>query len=690
MSIRRFAPWILFILTFLLLFLTSSPSIGWWNSGGETACAYSLGIPDPGGSILYVLIGKVFILLFFFLPTVKAVTIVSIAATSLAAIFLYYTLLIIFGELPQGIHEEGKIITSFFTAFSLPFLYSIWIESTTPQVYVLGLLLTSVLIYCSIRIWFSTDEKEKTKLIFLILFLTGLDFAAHRLNTPFIPIIIVLLAFPLRSQLVKVRFWLILIAMYLAGFSFNLYLLIRSPMHPAFAMDDIQNLSQLYAWIDMSRFGESNFANIFNRKAPFWEYQVNHMYLRYFGWNFWGLRGDGTLYNHFYLTFVPLVLGIIGFIYSLVKRFKVWILIFITFFLFSFGLIVYSNIREGFDLIREIDRLFIPSFYVFIIFTGIGLYFLWHLIYNFFVNRNFAKRKIIPVISIISFVILPLNIILTNRYKCDRSAYTFPEDFAYNLLSGCKQNGILFTNGDNDTYPLWYQQNVEGFRNDVAVINLSLLNTDFYIAQLQRRYKFFPEGSEVLNPDKFVPSHIDSTVSVNIISSTSMEPGNKKDSISVKYSGRSFGKTRGLLPQDKALISLLQNNAWQRPVYFSVTAAQDNMVGLNDYLGTAGMIRELLPIKGDSLLADQLKKNLLSKYRFRNFDNPGVYVDKTTADLYSNYTFLFLRLCDYYLKNGDKKTAASIFNTMESKLPSWRFSEEQNKMVLEFKKELEP
>ena len=688
MFIKKFAPCILFILTFLLLYLTSSPSIGWWNSGGDVICAYSLGIPDPGGSILYVLIGKVFSLLFFFLPTVKAITLVSIVSTGLAAVFLYYSLLIVFKELPTGLNEEGRIITSFFTALSLPFLYSIWIESTTPQVYVLGLLLTSVLIYCLIKIWFSNDEKEKTNLIFLISFLIGLDFTAHRLNTPYIPIIILLLAFPLRSQLVKVRFWLILIAMYLAGFSFNFYLLIRSPMHPAYAMDNIQNLSQLYAWIDMKRFGESNLANIFNRKGPFWSYQIDHMYLRYLGWNFLGLQGDGTIFNKLYLSFIPLLLGIIGFLYSLIRKFKLWILIFTIFLFYSFGLVVYSNIRYGF--FREIDRLFIPSFFIFMIFTGIGLYFLSHLIYNFFISRNFAKSKIILIISIVGFIILPLNIILTNLYKCNRSAFTFPEDFAYNLLSGCKQNGILFTNGDNDTYPLWYLQNVEGFRNDVAVVNLSLLNTDFYIAQLQRKYKFFPEGSEVLNPEKFAPSHIDSTISVNIVSSTLVKPNNKKDSISVKYTGRNFGKKRGLLPQDKALISLLENNAWQRPVYFSVTASQDNLIGLNDYLGTAGMIRELLPVKGHSLLPGQLNNNLLSKFRFRNFNNRSVYVDKTTADLYSNYTFLFLRLCDYFLKNGDKKAARSIFNTMESKLPSWRFSEEQNKIVLEFKKELRP
>jgi Protein O-mannosyl-transferase TMEM260-like len=688
MFIKKFAPWILFILVFLLLYLTSSPSIGWWNSGGEVACAYSLGIPDPGGSILYVLIGKAFVLLFFFLHAVKAITLVSIVSTSLSAVFLYYSLLITFENLPFQIPEEVKLISSFFTSLSLPFLYSIWIESTTPQVYVLGLFLTSILVYCSIKIWFSNDEKEKTNLIFLISFLIGLDFAAHRLNTPFIPIIILLLAFPLKKHLVNVRFWLILIVMYLAGFSFNLYLLIRSPMHPAFAMDDVQNLSQLYAWIDMKRFGESNFSNIFNRKGPFWGYQVNHMYMRYLGWNFWGMQGEGTVFNQFYLSFIPLVLGIIGFLIILIRKFKLWVLLFVTFLFFSFGLVLYSNIREGFDLVREIDRLFIPSFYVFMIFTGTGLYYIVTLIYDFSTKRKLAKAKIIIAISVLSFIILPLNIILTNWFKCDRSGYYFPEDFAYNLLTGCEQNGILFTNGDNDTYPLWYLQDVEGFRRDVAVINLSLLNTDYYIAELQRKYKLFPKDSEVLIPDKFAPSLIDSSISIDIVGNDSIELRNNRDSLTIKYNGRNFGKRHGLMPQDKALISLLEKNGWRRPVYFAVTVDQDNMVGLAEYLGTAGMIQELLPVKGDSLLPKQLNDNLVNKYRFRNFNNPNVYADILSTRMFSNYSFLFLKLSQYYLNKDDNVKARGIFEKMELRLPYWRFPEEQNKAVLQFKKEL--
>ena len=100
----------------------------------------------------------------------------------------------------------------------------------------LGLLLTGILVYCSIRIWFSVDEKEKVRLIYLIVFVLGIDFAAHRLNTPFIPVVLLLLLFPLRKELKRIRFWLILIGLYLLGFSLNLFVLIRSQYHPAFAM----------------------------------------------------------------------------------------------------------------------------------------------------------------------------------------------------------------------------------------------------------------------------------------------------------------------------------------------------------------------------------------------------------------------------------------------------------------------
>ena len=685
LMLKKFAPWTPFLITFTLLYVTSAPSIGWWNSSGYAACAYTLGIPDPGGSILFVLIGKIFSLLLFFLPTINAITLVSIASTSLASVFLYYSLLVVFENLLLNTTETVKIIVSFFTALSLPFLYSIWIESTVAQVYVLGLLITSILIFYSLKIWFSEDENEKRKLFYLIAFLIGLDFTAHRLNTPFIPVIILLLIFPLRQQLKRIKFWLILTALYLLGFSVNLYLLFRSPMYPAFAMDSIQNLSQLLGWINMKRIGESNFSILFDRRAPFWDYQINHMYLRYFGWNFLGTQGGETVFSRIYLSFIPLLLGLTGFIYSLIKRLKLWVLIFATFFFFSFGLVVYSNIQEGFDLIREIDRLFIPSFYVFLIFVGIGLYVAINYLHKLLSGVNFAGRISMTAIFVLSFLILPLNIISTNWYKCDKSGYYFPIDFAYNLLVGCEENGILFTNGDNDTYPLWYLQTVEGFRRDVSVVNLSLLNTSYYINQLQRKHNLFPKDSEIFNPDKFRPSVIDSSITIKI-----MPDSNSiiKDSLSIKYFGRNFGNKRGLVPQDKALIVLVKKNGWNKPVYFSITVNANNTLGLSDYFSLAGIVEKLSPIKNDSILPNVLEDNLLNKYRFRNFSNPDIYADRTTVMLFNTYRSLFIHLSQYYLISGDKKKARHIFEIMESKLPEWRFSKDQNSYVESYKLKL--
>ena len=685
MFFKRAAAGILFILIFILLYYTSYPSIGWWDSGIYASNAFNLSIPDPGGSILYVLLGRVFVVIFFFLPAIKAVTLVNIISACFASVFAYYTLIIIIDNLPIEFPETGKILTSFFTGLSLPFLYSIWTESITSRIYVAGLLLTSIIVYCSVKIWFSEDEAEKRRLIFLTVFILGIDYTAHRLNTPFYPVVILLLIFPLRKELKIFRFWFILAGLYLLGFSLNLFILIRSPLHPPFAMDDIQNISQLFAWIDMKRYGESNFSIIFNRRGPFWSYQINHMYFRYFGWNFLGTQGNGTIFNQIYFSYIPFLLGITGFIYSLIKKFKIWVLIFAAFFFFSFGLVVYSNIQEGFEFIREIDRLFIPSFFVFILWIGIGLYFLMSLVNNLLRKIILTQKSSIIIFSLLGFLILPLNVIVTNWFKCDRSGYYFPNDFAYNLLAGCGKNAILFTNGDNDTFPLMYLQSVEGVRNEVAVINLGLLNTNYYVEQLQQTYRLFPANSDVLNANKFGPSRIYSSISIKIAFRDPLLK-DKEDTLTVKYQGRNFGKIKGLLGQDKALIELLETNSRERPVYFATSVDTSSMLGLSGYLRTAGMIQQLVAIKGDSILPQQLEDNL-KKYRYRNFNNSSVYTDKTVNNLFNNYRHLFIQLSQYYLNNGNREKAKEIFDVMQAKLPEWRFSEKQNRFVLDFKEE---
>ncbi len=669
MKLKKYLPAILFLASVIILYITSYPSIGWWDSGITAANAVNLSIPDPGSSILYIILGKFFTIIFFFLPKIKAVTLVSIFSTAGASVFLYYTMIEIIDNLKRNSSAAFKIPVSFFTALSLPFLYSIWIESNVSRIYSLGLFITSVLIFCSLKVWFSEDEHLKTKYFLLIIFLITVDYAAHRLNMPFIPVILLLLLIPLRRQILNYKFWLVIILLVAVGLSIHLYLFIRSVQNPPFYMDKISLFKELIGWITMKRYGESNFSIIFNRRAPFWSYQVNFMYLRYFIWNFGGTNG-GNIFGIF--AFFPLALGIVGFIYSLFKRIKLWTLIAIIFLFFSFGLIVYANIRAGFNEIREIDRLFLPSFFIFLLWCGTGLYLLAELISRLLTKINGSTSAVI--FSVIAFAILPLNLLVTNWKACDNSDFYFPGDFAYNILSGCRKNAVVFTNGDNDTFSLMYLQSVEGYRKDVSVVNLPLLNTKFYVNENYNSKNGFKVDSVFLKGN-VLPKKIEQPVKIILPFPGNLKMNLPPDTLKVIYGGRDFGKIKGMLIQDQVLISFLENNKWKRPVYFSSTVSQDNLLGLQNYLENEGMVMKLVPQKGDTINSSLMENNLLHVYKFRNYNNPAQFIsaENSAISIGKMYRHIFFNLIDYYLKKDDKTKAKEIYNFMEDKLPDWRF-----------------
>ncbi len=678
LAVKKYLPWFLFILSLIVLYVSSYPSIGWWDSSINAANAYSLSIPDPGGSILYVILGRLFTILFFFMPAIKAITLVSIVSTCLASVFFYYSMIEVLNNFSKS-SGSSKIIASFFTALSLPLLFSIWSESNVSRVYSLGLLLTSIILLYALKIWLSADENEKTKLFVIIIFLLAIDYAAHRLNMPFIPVIILLLAFPLRKHLFSLRFWLLIILAAAAGLFLHLFLLIRSMQSPPFRMDDIKSFKDLISWIKMSRYGESNFSIIFHRRAPFWDYQMKFMYLRYFGWNFLGTNGQSALG---YFAFFPLILGIAGFIYSLIKKIKVWTLILIIFLLFSFGLIVYANIQEGFHNIREIDRLFLPSFMIFLLWVGVGLFLLTERL-----SKIFAKKKhnySVIMVSAICFLILPFNLIITNWKDCNKSKDYFPEDFAYNILSSCEKNAVLFTNGDNDTFPLMYLQSVEGYRTDVSVANVSLLNTEFFVNELAHDNNGFKIDPTISFSDVFEPEQLQKPVEIILPHSCQLAGGKiENDTVRTEYKGRNFNGNNYLLTQDKVILSFLKNNMWKRPVYFCSTVNQDNFLGLDNYLRDEGIVSRLVPEKGDSIAPSLLENNLLHKYMYRSFNESTVVIDNATKNIFNIFRIQFSKLILFYKNNGNKSKAKEIYNIMQEKLPLWRFTVRENEFLNE-------
>lgn len=702
MPLKKYTSVFLFFASFVILLYTSYPSIGWWDSGFYAAASKDLGIPNPGGSILFILLGKIFSLLFFFISTAKAVTLVNIISTSTAAVFLYYTLLVIFRNPPHEAEETTKVSASFLAALSLPFMYSIWIQSNVTRVYILGLLFTAIIIFCTVKIWLSQNESQKVRLFLLIVFLMGLDYTAHRLNSPFLPMILILLFFPLRKRLLSIKFWIAIIVLYFMGQSLHLYLLFRSQVRPLLDGGYTYNWSSLMSWIKMEQYGEeSNFLLMFNRRAPLWDYQIKYMYLRYFGWNFLGKEGLTILFHPPYLSIVSFVLGCIGFIYSLLKRARIWMLIFIVFLFYSIILVFYLNVEQGFHSIREIDRLFIPSYFIFLIWVGIGLYFLYSIVLKLFKTDNLTKKIAFVSLIVCGFVVLPFNQIVSNWNECNKNRVYFAEDFAYNLLNSCEKDAILFTNGDNDTYPLWYLQYAEGIRRDVRVVNLSLLNMHDYIRGLRDQEPRVPislndEQIKLLQAQAWsekrtitipIPKERYNYYIHELRSSDLMLTETENPQLSFELAPTVQGMAIRI--QDLMLLDILKTNQFERPIYFAATIAPMNLIGLDNYLSTVGIVRKLLPVKNIKLLPDETEKLLTRVYRYRSFNNPAVTVESGTANLYLNFRNISLMLTYHYLSNGKKEKAREIFDFVQEKLPMWRFSKEQNEFWGNIKRALE-
>jgi len=701
MSLKKYTPILLFLISFIILLHTSYPSIGWWDSGFYAAASKDLGIPSPGGSILFILLGKIFSLLFFFISTAKAVTLVSIFSTSIAAVFLYHALLMIFRNLPIEAEEMVKVLAALLTALTLPFIYSVWIQSNVTRVYILGLLFTGIILFCTVKIWFSQDESQKVRLFLLIVFLMGIDYTAHRLNSPFLPMILILLMFPLRKHLLSFKFWACIIVLYLMGQSLHLYLLFRAQVHPPLDDGYTDTISKLITWITMEQYGqESNLILLFKRRAPLWNYQIKYMYLRYFGWNFLGKDGLATFYHLSYLSIIPFILGCIGFTYSLLKRTRVWTLIFLIFLFYSIILVFYLNVEQGFHNIREIDRLFIPSYFIFLMWGGIGLYFLYNLTLKLFKVDNLAKRIALISLVVIGFVLLPLNQIVSNWNECNKNRYYFPGDFAYNLLNSCEQDAILFTNGDNDTYPLWYLQYAEDIRRDVRVVNLSLLNLKENIKRLRDQQPKVAISLDEGEIDKLriQPWHEKQRITIPIpkesykkyleelkyIDSTLIEIEDPQLSLEVTPTLQG----EAIRVQDLMILDILKTNQFKRPIYFATTVYPMNLIGLDEYLSTVGIVRKLLPVKNIRILPEKTERLLAQAYKYRSFNDPAVKLDSGTTNLYLNFRNVSLMLTYHYLRIGNREKARQIYDFIQEKMPKWRFADEQNEFLIKVERAL--
>ena len=492
----------------------------------------------------------------------------------------------------------------------------------------------------------------------------------------------------------------------------------------------------------------------------FLSYQVNFMYWRYFMWNFAGrqndiqskgfelehgnwisgipfidnaLYGDQSLlpdalskdnkgHNVFYC--LPLLLGLIGLFWQSYRGEKgvrqFWV-VFFLFFMTGLAIVLYLNQTPSQP--RERDYAYAGSFYAFAIWIGLGVAALASLF-----EKLLKKPVLAAAVASLAGICVPLQMVSQTWDDHDRSGRYACRDFGLNYLNTLPEKGnpIIFTNGDNDTFPLWYNQEVEGQRTDARVCNLSYLQTDWYTDQMKRpaydspalpitwericyvdngKHAYYPIRAEEkvqLDALKKANPEIDPyELSYILKNYVCKESGGyfPTDSVVVSVNKEAVRESGMYLPfgpdsiPDKMIISLKNVNErqgglyradvmvyemlahadWKRPMYMSVTLGSENYASLENFCVLEGLAYRITPFNfgGRGVVDEKLMMhNFMERFKYGNMSQPGLYIDETVSRMCRTHRRMFVMLADRLVRSGKKDDAAKVLARCEKELPA--------------------
>ena len=449
----------------------------------------------------------------------------------------------------------------------------------------------------------------------------------------------------------------------------------------------------------------------------FLDYQVGWMYVRYFLWNFSGrasdeqganwITGVSALDQHANLQklqtpsekesrnayfALPLLLGLFGAFYHFGRDWRRAFSVFVLFFITGFGIILYLNQTPMQP--RERHYSYVGSFFAFSLWVGIGAGGILQMVYESVRDSLSSMGRTASLLGagLLVFMAVPGWMALENYGDHDRSENYVPRDYAYNMLNSVEEDGILFTNGDNDTYPLWYLQSVEGVRQDVRVVNLSLLNTKWYVRQLKNEtaYASAPlpislgeDQIDKLGYRQWKPKQMTLPVNVDQLRPRIKEylPDSTRSStlespMTWELKGRPFRKdTRMLQTADVTIYNMLRTNAengWERPLYFAVTVAHSGQLNLKNYFQLEGQAYRVLPVKHDQPLGrviPGLTNERLSEFRFTNLNDPSVYYNQNARRMVDGYRLHFSHTAEQLGQRGRTETAEQLLTNFTESVP---------------------
>ena len=486
-------------------------------------------------------------------------------------------------------------------------------------------------------------------------------------------------------------------------------------------------------------------------------YQLNWMYLRYFLWNFSGRQDDiqsfGSIKNGNWITgipfidkyhvgnsltdlpdsvkarashkyfMLPLILGLIGFFFQMKRDYRNALVVILLFFMTGLAITLFLN-QKPFEP-RERDYSYAGSFMAFSIWIGLGVIALVDLL-----RRKTKLKGLLPVIlvTVLTTLLVPVIVAQQNWKSHDRGGKFSARDFAANYLNSCDKNAILITNGDNDTIPLWYNQEVEGVRTDVRIINRELASGSWYIEQLYKKMydsdpvplslpveQYQPGTNDIITYyDVGFKGSVELKDLVEFIKSkdpqtyVTLQNGEKikffpakKIKITVnKENCLKYGivpeyfkdkivdsiifniKSNLLYKNDIMTLDLIATSDWKRPVYFAAPNTVRNFLDIEQYCYMEGWVYKFMPVKPDSSnyipslgSIDALGSyNItMNKFKWGNLDDPKVYVDPESYNNSMRPKMQALFVGQMLLDKGMKKECKALIDQYLTRFPDPKF-----------------
>jgi tetratricopeptide (TPR) repeat protein len=704
---------IVFLFAFIVYLYTMAPTVSFWDCGEFIACSYILGVPHPPGTPLFVLIGRVFTLLPLFGSIAPRVNFISVLSSALTVWLAYLLIVRVAGHILRGKESTsggwtrvagyvGGVSGSLFLGFSRTY----WSNAVEAEVYGVAMLLMVLIAYLGLLWLERKGEPGSDRLLVLIGFLGMISIGVHMTVYLIMPAIFLLVILEDKSKLKDIRFWVsgiilslvmftlvpflislvlwllisfifwqlnphsrgwnfvfALILFAVIGYTVQLYIPIRSRLEPAIDENDPNNWESFRYFLERKQYGQvSMIDRMFTRRGS-WKSQLGvHERM-----GFWGFFREQYLDKSLWI--IPILLGFLG-VFESIRRVKGigWMLLFLIL-VSSIGLVLYLNFGDGTrtnPLTGEIERLevrdrdyfFTPAFVFFALAMGLGISQVLS-----YVGEELNKLKIKELVNKFAVYGLSAIFLLAPILPLDSGLHSpnnrrnnyIPYDYAYNILVCCDQDAILFTNGDNDTFPLWFIQEVKNFRKDVRVINLSLANTNWYMKQRK---------DEMNVPISLSYDQIKWSVQVKRSDGTAFfmpkekyyDPLRGTNHYLFAYFDQN-AKTSFRI-QDLMIEHIILTNQWKYPIYFSSTVPPDSRLNLDNHLRKAGFGMKLVSEEGNSMFdADKYHRLLWEVYKYRGLNDLKVYKDENAIGMMVSYPEMFIELSNYYLSAGEREKA---------------------------------